>query len=150
MRVKAILGAIIAVTLVLSLSLPAIAAKPTPVLNVGSITYTVDGFTTGIDEIVVQNISWQKVHPHLVRVYVRGELSSTQVGYTSQVSAPKGKAGKYPQDVTVILRLNDYNFDSGADIDVFVLLVTKKGRELAKSGILTTLTWGTNHTWTAP
>ena len=147
MKAKSIVGIIIAVTLVVSLSLPAIAAKPTPVLNVGSITYTVDGFDTGIDEIVVQNISWQNVHPRNVRVYVRGTLNASQVGYTSTVGAPKGKAGKYPQNVTVTMRLFDYWFDSGADVDVFVLLITRKGRELANSGNLTTLTWGTSSSW---
>jgi hypothetical protein len=151
MKVKTILGVVIALTLVLSLSLTVMAGKPTPVLTVGSITYTVDGFTAGIDEIVVHNVSWQNVHPQFVKVYVQGPLGTTpKVGYSSQIAAPKGKAAKYPQDLTLNIRLGSDYFNIDGEVEVYVLLTKKNPTALANSGNLTTLTWGTSSNWTAP
>jgi len=148
MKVKIILGVVIALTLVLSLSLPAIAGKPTPVLSVGSITYTVNYDGIGNDQVEASNINWQKAHPYGIQVYLV-RVSPLQAKAGNNYDLPKGKAAKYPQNITSDVVTNSNYFEYGDDVEVRVRLVSRKYFYIADTGVLTTISWGTNSTWTA-
>jgi hypothetical protein len=146
MKVKTILGVVIALTLILSLSLTVMAGKPIPELTVGSITYSVNYTGQGIDQVLVNNISWQNAHPRLIIISVKGDSFSN----SSQTDAPKGKAGKYPQDITHDILLTSDHFDIGEQVEVKVLLARGNYFLLHSTDVLYTLTWGTSSNWTAP
>ena len=148
MKAKAILGVVIALTLLLSLSLPAIAVKPTPVLSVGSITYTVNYDGLGNDQVEASNINWQKAHPYGIQVYLVRDSPLKGIS-KSNYDLPKGKAAKYPQNITSDVVTNSNYFEAGDQIEVRVRLVSRKYVYIALTGVLTTITWGTNSTWTA-
>ena len=149
MKVKTILGVVIAVALVLSLSLPAIAGKPTPEVTVGSITYSVNYDGIGNHQVLASNISWQHAHPYEIMVYVQRISPMPPLSNAGTDYAPKGKAGKYPQGAIADMVVNPSAFNTGDQIKVEVRLINRKNAYIAWTGYVTTITWGTNSTWTA-
>ena len=145
MKVKAILGVIIALTLVFSLSLTAMAGKPTPQVTVGSITYEVNYDGQGHDRVVAQNVSWQKVHPAMILVGLSGNITP---GINGMTLAPKGKAAKYPQDITCDVVTSSTRFLTGEAVEVTIHMLRGNWFSLYLTDVLTTLSWGTNSTWT--
>ncbi|MFC1927709.1 hypothetical protein ACFLW7_03945 [Chloroflexota bacterium] len=150
MKVKTILGVVIALTLVLSLSLTAMAGKPTPAFTVGTITYSVNYTGIGNDQVEASNINWQKYRPYEIQVYLQRTSPTSGPAVHEEDYAPKGRAAKFPQDATSDVVTNSGFFDTGDTVGVQVRLINRKNQYIATTGYLTYITWGTNSTWTAP
>lgn len=149
MKVKTILGVIIGLTLVFSLSLPAAAGKPTPVANVGSITYVYDG---SWHTITLGNITWQYTHPQGYQLRLYSDYDDYRATAYAWGGLPKGTAAKYPQNDSHtwgFIAPATY-FTAGKNITVELHLVKKNGSVAADTGVVANITWGTNSTWTAP
>jgi len=149
MKVKIILGVFIALTLVLTLSLPAVAGKPIPEVSIGSITYVDNPGGSVIDQITVGNISWQNAHPKGYNLYLYSPDDSKGLGAYWYV-LPKGKAAKYPQNASRTWGIHSITFTDGNNVQVSFRLVNTKGVVIVDTGVVTNITWGTSSSWTAP
>jgi hypothetical protein len=144
MKRKVILGVAVALLAVAMSSFPAAGARTFSV-TVSSCEYNAN-WTSTYDWVGVYNISWEGVHPYLVEIFLTRVSDGKSSFFTTY--APKGKDGKYPQNVSITFGISSNTFNTDDEVMVAVRFLDRKWGVL-ESHLVTTVTWGTDKTWPA-
>jgi len=129
-KLSIFIGLIIALVLVLTITIPAV-AKPAPVIEYGSVTY--NGLDGADARVYVNNICWQNFHPYTAGVYLRSNVDTDSREMNWR--CPTGKFAKYPQNFSPYCDEIVEKFTPGELVKVYFFFNDRKGNR----------TWGNNN-----